>query len=350
MKQKVLSEKRMYAALLARDPEFDGLFVVGVRTTGIFCRSTCSARKPKRENVEFFGTPREALARGYRPCKVCRPLAPRGEAPAWVQRVLQAVETNPQGRMRDTAIRALGVDPNRLRRWFKKTHNMTFQAYLRSLRLGRAFGRLAVGEKVIDTAFGHGYESLSGFADAYKKIVRRGPRASVGGKIIHICQILTPLGPLLAGSVEEGICLLEFTDRRMLERQLAILQKRLAAPLVTSVGPYFRQLEKELQEYFRGERREFGVPLVLPGSDFQRKVWAGLQRIPYGETRSYQDQARAIGCPKAVRAVGRANGENRIAILVPCHRVIGANGEPVGYGGGVWRKKFLLDLERGFKS
>jgi AraC family transcriptional regulator of adaptative response/methylated-DNA-[protein]-cysteine methyltransferase len=154
---------------------------------------------------------------------------------------------------------------------------------------------------------------------------------------------------MLAAATDEGICLLEFVDRRMLETEIEYLSKQLKARFVPGSSKYFDRLNTQLEEYFSGDRKEFDLPLVQPGTPFQQKVWAGLQAIPYGSTQSYKGQAEAIGRPNAVRAVAKANGENRLAILVPCHRVIGANGEMVGYGGGVWRKQYLLKLETGLK-
>jgi AraC family transcriptional regulator of adaptative response/methylated-DNA-[protein]-cysteine methyltransferase len=150
---------------------------------------------------------------------------------------------------------------------------------------------------------------------------------------------------MLAGATDEGICLLEFVDRRMLETQLNRLSKLLHARVVPGSHTHFDKLDTQLGEYFSGKRKEFEIPLVLPGTPFQKKVWAGLQAIPYGSTRSYREQAEFIGSPNAVRAVAKANGDNRLAILIPCHRVIGANGELVGYGGGLSRKQYLLNLE-----
>ena len=342
-----LTENQMYRALLKRDESFEGIFFVAVKTTGIFCRPTCRARKPKRENVEFFHSAREALLRGYRPCKVCTPLAPKGEAPEWVKVILDEINSNGSQRFSDQEIRSLGIDPNRLRRWFKQSHGMTFQAYLRSLRLGTAFGHLANGKKVISTAFDNGYDSLSGFVHSFKKTIGVVPSKSSGKDIIHISQLLTPLGPMMVASVKQGICLLEFIDRKMLETELKDLSKRLDAPLVTSPGPHLKDLKLQLEQYFNRDRKKFDLPLFTPGSDFQNKVWKELREIPYGTTRSYKEQAKALGRPEAVRAVANANGANRIAIIIPCHRVIGADGKLVGYGGGLWRKKRLLELENG---
>lgn len=155
---------------------------------------------------------------------------------------------------------------------------------------------------------------------------------------------------MLAGATEHGLCLLEFVDRRMIETQLKRLQKLFNARLVPGQSKYFDKLNLQLQEYFEGKRQVFTVPLVLNGTEFQQRVWGQLQKIPFGKTKSYQEQAIAIGNPGAVRAVAKANGDNRIAIIIPCHRVIGKNGALVGYGGGMRRKQYLLDLERKFSD
>ena len=340
-------DETLYAALVNRDSSYEGIFVVAVRTTGVFCRPTCTARKPKRENVEFFSTTNEALQHGYRPCKVCRPMEHRGAAPEWLAPLLEEIDAGSGLMMRDADLRSRGLDPSRVRHWFKKHHGMTFQAYLRSLRVGQAFGRIRYGEKVASAAFDSGYESLSGFTDSFKKAAGFSPVKSREGRLVATTRILTPLGPMLAGGTDEGICLLEFADRRMLETQLKRLNKLLGAECVPGPCRHFEALNAQIGEYFAGKRKKFDLPLVTTGTPFQEKVWAGLRKIPYGATRSYGEQAAAIGMPSAVRAVARANGDNRIAIIIPCHRVIGADGKLTGYGGGLWRKKFLLDLEKG---
>jgi AraC family transcriptional regulator of adaptative response/methylated-DNA-[protein]-cysteine methyltransferase len=339
----------LYTALLRRDSTFEGIFVVGVKTTGVFCRPTCRARMPKRQNVEFFGSAQEALAHGYRPCKICTPLEPEGAPPAWLRPLLEEINESPLVKLKDSQLRERGLDPSRVRSWFKKQHGMTFQGYLRMLRIGQAFGRIRHGEKVISTAFQSGYQSLSGFTDSFRKTADFSPSRSQDHHLIPSTRILTPLGPMLAGATDDGICLLEFVDRRMLETQISRLSKLLNARVVPGSHRHFVTLNQQLDEYFSGRRKTFDIPLTLPGTPFQKKVWAGLQAIPYGCTRSYKEQAQAIGSPDAVRAVAKANGDNRIAILIPCHRVIGINGELVGYGGGLSRKQYLLKLESGFK-
>ncbi len=336
----------MYKALVEKDPGFDGLFYAGVTTTGIFCRPVCSARKPQRRNVVFFPTARDALLAGYRPCRVCRPVEPPGATPEPLRKLLAEIEAEPGLRLRDADLRARGLEPAGVRRWFKKNHGLTFQAYARTLRIGAAFGRIRHGETATNAAFDHGWESLSGFGDAFRKVLGDSP-TQTRKATVAVTRMETPLGPMLAGASEQGICLLEFVDRRMIETQLERLGRRLRAVLVPGTSPHFAGLADELRRYFAGELRRFGTPLDLRGTPFQLRVWAGLRSIPYGETRSYAGQARALGAPGAVRAVARANGDNRIAILVPCHRVLGTDGSLTGYGGGLWRKRWLLDLEQG---
>jgi len=335
----------MYRACVEKDSEYEGIFFMAVKTTGIFCRPTCRARKPKIENVEFFGTTREALLHGYRPCKICDPMGYAGDTPEWLKPVLAKIENSDYLRLKDRDLRELGVDPNRVRRWFKKHHGMTFQAYLRTRRVSDAFGRIRHGEKVIDAAFQSGYDSLSGFTETFKKTMGFSPKKSPDKNMIVVNRILSPLGPMLAGATSAGICLLEFVDRRMLETQLKRIKKYFKADLAAGESPYFSVLNQELNEYFEGKRKEFTVPLDVAGTEFQKNVWNVLIGIPYGETRSYKDQAIALGNPKGVRAVAAANGNNAIGIIIPCHRVIGSDGRLVGYGGGLWRKKFLLELE-----
>ncbi len=169
----------------------------------------------------------------------------------------------------------------------------------------------------------------------------------VGSGAVTVGSTDGPLGRLVLGADDSGVCLLEFTDRRRIETQLASLRSAFRRPLVEGDHPMLERLRAQLAEYFDGRRRTFDLPLRLAGTPFQERVWNALLTIPYGEVRSYGEIARAIGAPSAVRAVGRANGTNRIAIVVPCHRVIGADGSIVGYGGGMRRKEWLLGLERG---
>jgi O-6-methylguanine DNA methyltransferase len=157
----------------------------------------------------------------------------------------------------------------------------------------------------------------------------------------------SPVGPLIVGASAGAVCLLHFADEDVLESRLESLRRRHAATLVNAKSPVLDRLRKELGEYFLGQRREFTGELLCPGTQFQERVWHALREIPYGETWSYKDLAVRVGDVLATRAVGAANGENPIAIVIPCHRVVNANGELGGYGGGLWRKRILLDLEKG---
>lgn len=336
----------MLEAFFGRDPSYDGVFVTCVRTTGIFCRPVCPARKPRPENISFMGTPREALLSGYRPCRRCRPLEAAGTPPEWLRPLLDDLEEDPSRRWTDRDVRARGISPERVRRWFKKNHGMTFQAYSRARRLGAALGQVKVGDGVSRAAFEAGWDSLSGFQEAFRRYFGDSPKQLDGATIVHVHRITTPLGPMLVGATDAALSLLEFVDRRMLPTQIARIRKALGAVFVPGSNEVIDETGRQVAEYFRGVRTRFELPLGPCGSDFQRSVWRELERIRYGATLSYADVARAIGRSSAVRAVGRANGMNAIAIVIPCHRVVGSDGKLTGYGGGLWRKKRLLDLER----
>lgn len=345
----VLPTAEMQQAYLERDASYDGLFLLGVRTTGIFCRPTCPARKPLPKNVEYFPTARAALVAGYRPCKRCRPLE-LDDRPPWAATLLDDVERDPSSRITDGDLRARGIDPSTVRRYFLRRYGMTFQAFTRARRLSGILSQIRENRALDTAVFDSGYESHSGFRDAFFRTFGKSPGRYRDGKCVFVSWLRAPLGSLVAGATDEGICLLEFTDRRMLEAQLGAVQRLFEAPVVPGSNEHLEKLRGELAKYFAGSLREFSVPLVYPGTPFQRRVWKELLAITYGETRSYEQIAIAIGDPTAVRAVGRANGLNRIAILIPCHRVVNKNGELGGYGGGLRRKQYLLDLERAFPA
>ena len=335
----------MERAYQRADASYDGVFYLAVRTTGIFCRPSCSARKPKPENVEFFAVAKDAVFAGYRACLRCKPLED-DQAPAWVKTLLARVEKRPTQRIREGDLRQMGVEPARVRRYFESRYGLTFQAYCRARRLSRAFERIRDGQPLDETVFDMGYESHSGFRAAFQKAFGQTPGNATAARQVCLTWVETPIGPMIAGATDAGLCLLEFTDRRMMEAQLATLRKRLGAALTPADHTHLRTLRRELAEYFAGTRREFAVPIDAPGTPFEMRVWKALCQIPFGETRSYADVAVAVASPAAVRAVGRANGLNRIAIVIPCHRVVNKNGELGGYGGGLWRKRRLLHLER----
>ena len=168
--------------------------------------------------------------------------------------------------------------------------------------------------------------------------------------MIKTVKIDTPLGDMVAGATDDGVCLLEFCDRRMLPVEYKDLEKLLKTALVDGDNAHLKMLRRQLSEYFNGTRKVFEISLVTPGTDFQKSVWMELLEIPYGTTRSYQEQAVALSRPGSVRAVANANGMNRISIIIPCHRVIGSDGSLTGYGGGLKRKKWLLDHEKKYSG
>lgn len=341
-----LSFEEKYKTIGTQDPSYEGLFITGVKTTGIFCRPSCRARKPKVENVVFFETAKSALQHGFRPCKICKPMEKLAETPSYIQSLIKELHQNPYLRIKDNDLAERGLEPNHIRRWFKDHHQMTFQAYQRMLRINAAYQKIESGKSVLDSALESGYDSLSGFNESYRSIFGEPPTSSEKKNLLHITRFTTEIGPMFACASSQGLCLLEFTDRRMLETEFKDLRKRLNAVILPGINTYLKQVEVELREYFQGKRKVFNVPLHTPGTDFQQSVWKGLREISYGQTRSYKEQALALNKPNAVRAVASANGQNRIAIIIPCHRVIGSDGKLVGYGGGLHRKKWLLDHEK----
>lgn len=341
-----LSFDQMYQASYEKNSDFEGVFWMGVKTTGIFCRPTCTARKPKPENVEFFDNTKEAILKGYRPCKVCKPLENPDETPVEIQKLMDELSVNPETKFKDVDLIGRGLQPITVKRWFLKHHGMTFHAFQRMYRINSAFKKLQQGENVLDVALENGYESLSGFNDSFKNVFGVSPKNSKMEKIVDLKRIETPLGTMIACANENGICMLEFSDRKALPTELKEISKHFDANIVQGENPHFKTLEKELEEYFEGKLKDFTVPLAPVGTDFQKNVWEILRTIPYGTTRSYQQQADILGNPKAVRAVANANGLNKISIIIPCHRVIGTNGRLTGYSGGIWRKQKLLELEK----
>lgn len=226
---------------------------------------------------------------------------------------------------------------------------MSFTAFQRSLRLGAALGRLRKGTPMSRTALEAGFASESGFREAFERLFGVTPGDAAAGGAERGCLaaawLETPLGPMLAMSSERGLTLLEFVDRRSIETQIEAVRARTKLAVVPVRTPVLEQTERELAEYFAGTRRTFSIPLDPQGTPFERAVWDRLLAIPYGKVSSYAAIAREVGSPGASRAIGRANGCNRIAIVIPCHRVIRSDGALCGYGGGVERKQWLLDHE-----
>ena len=340
-------QEEFYQALLDKNSAYEGIFFVGVSSTGIFCRPTCPARKPKRENCTFFKTAQEALLASFRPCKRCEPLLPPGYLSDQIRKLVEAVESYPEKRWKEKDFEDLCLDPSTARRHFKKHYGMTFVAYARARRMGIALKQIREGGSVIQAQLEAGYESGSGFRDAFSKIMGASPaHINPDGLLLKASWLSTPLGPMLAIGDEKKLYLLEFVDRRGLEREIEALRLKTKAPILPGRTAPITSIEKELDDYFKGRLKAFQTPLYFLGTPFQKTVWDELLRIPYGETRSYQDQASSLGNPAACRAVANANGKNQLAIIIPCHRIIRHNGELGGYGGNPVRKKWLLDHER----
>ena len=334
---------RMWRAFLERDPDFDGLFLVGVSSTRIFCRPTCPARRPKRENVAFFARASEAQSAGFRACKRCHPLE---DAPALVRKLRRLVERSHGRRIGEKQLAQLGIDPSTARRQFQRHLGQSFQAWQRAQRLGAGLASVRNGTRVIEAQLASGFESASGFRAAVERHFGRAPARAAGLRVLQTRWVDSPLGTLLLAADEEGLRLVEFAVEERLEREIAQLRAALGVVLAPGRNSMLVAAEAQLAQYFAGERTRFDLALAPSGTEFERRVWAELGRIPFGETRSYAEVAERIGRAGAQRAVGTANGRNRLAIVIPCHRVIRGDGELSGYGGGVARKRWLLDHER----
>lgn len=275
-----------------------------------------------RENVEFYKDAKSALAEGFRPCKVCRPAENAHSAPLFVELALALVRRDIKFRVSDAQLRQHGISPERVRRWFLQHHGITFQAFQRMQRVNVAPQELKSGRAATDAA----------------------PTQATEVIVIH--RFTTTLGPMFVCATERGVCLLEFTDRRMLETEFRDIQRLFNARIVTGENSHTRQTVKEISEYFAGTRRQFELSVDAPGSDFQQSVWHELRAVPYGQTSHYQAISPGTNKPNALRAVAAANGANRIAIVIPCHRIIGKDGKMTGYGGGISRKEWLIEHER----
>src|SRR6516165_470347 len=235
--------KEMERAVNNRDASYDGIFFVAVRTTGIFCRPSCPSRRTLTKNREYFATAKEAIFAGYRPCKRCRPLETDGRPPEWVAQLLGEVERDPQRRWRDRDLRRLAIDPARARRFFMKHYGMTFQAYCRGRRMNEALQQIKRGARLDDVALGNGYDSHSGFRDAFARTFGRTPGKGRDAGCVVVAWAESPLGPLLMGATDDGVCLLEFTDRRALETQIATVRRRFKCAIVPGDHAHLDQLQ-----------------------------------------------------------------------------------------------------------
>ncbi|WP_300974969.1 bifunctional transcriptional activator/DNA repair enzyme AdaA [Sphingomonas sp. LHG3406-1] len=334
-----IGEEQAWAAFERRDRSFDERFVVAVTTTRIYCRPSCPARRPKREHVLFFGEGREAVSAGYRACLRCKPDEAARDRLA-VTRARSMLDGAQETIRLDALAAAAGYATHHFQRLFTREIGMSPAAYARALRAERVGKALKEAATVTEAIYEAGYSAPSRFYEDAKEKLGMTPSAwrnGGRGETIRWAVVESSVGPLLVAATDKGICRLTFAeDRTALERRFpqATLVHDPEAPLIrAAVEAVARpELAREL-------------PVDVAGTDFQRRVWAELRRIPPGETRSYLDIARALGDPNATRAVGTANGANPVAIIVPCHRVVRNDGSLGGYAGGLERKKALLAAE-----
>ncbi len=330
-----------FAAFDARDRMMDGRFVGAVKTTGIYCKPSCPARRPLRHNVEFFWTATEAAAAGYRACKRCLPDDVARDAVA-VTKAL-ALLGNQESLALDDLAEAVGYAPHHFHRLFKRATGVTPAAYARAQRAKRVETALAANGRVTDAIYDAGYSGPSRFYAETKGRLGMTPSAwknGGAGAVIRWALVPTSLGEMLVAATDKGICRLSFDE------DAAALADRFPHAEILPADAAMAELAKGAVAAVENPARMPDLPLDVAGTAFQEAVWQELRRIPVGETRSYADIAAAVGKPKAVRAAGSANGANNVAVLIPCHRVVRTDGSLGGYAYGLERKQTLLEREK----
>ncbi|WP_017931482.1 bifunctional transcriptional activator/DNA repair enzyme AdaA [Robiginitomaculum antarcticum] len=346
MKQ-TLTDIQKYGIIAAKDKAYDGLFFVGVLSTGIFCRPGCPARVPNPENCQYYDNAAQALKAGFRACKKCHPASFNAQDGPLVRRLITMVEDNPETLWREADLVKAGIDPSTARRQFKRRFGMSFSAYGRARRLALGLKTLAEGGDMIEAQLASGYESESGFRKAFGDTFGGQGHSPLGaaGPKFFVDWIETPFGTMIAVTDAQALYLLEFTDRTKLDRQMHRVANYNRVMITPGRTPVHDQIAEELKQYFAGELTEFNTPIAMSGTDFQKATWHALRRIPHGQTQNYAGLANDLGKPTAFRAVANSNANNALAIVVPCHRVIAKDGTLGGYAGGLERKAALLDLE-----
>ena len=344
-KQIPLADEAAWAAAVAKDRRFDGQFVTGVLSTGIYCRPSCPARPPKRENVRFFADGAGARAAGLRACLRCRPDDIARDQAA-VRAVLDAVQGAGEAPRLDELAALTGYSASHLQRLFTRDMGMSPAAYYRALRSERAARALSGAERVTDAIYDAGYNAPSRFyADSGERMGMAPSAWKDGGRgvTIHWAAVDTSLGRMLVAATAKGVCRLSFDEGR------EALAARFPKAELIEGGEEFEALLADViasVEAPRGIGGQFAhIPLDVQGTAFQEAVWRELRRIPPGETRSYAQIAAAVGKPTAVRATGSANGANNVAVLIPCHRVVRSDGSLGGYAYGLEIKRELLARE-----
>jgi len=341
----VVDDARAWQAVLSRDKAFDGRFVTGVLTTGIYCRPSCSARHPRRENVRFFAGPSAAEAAGLRPCLRCRPNEVARDEEA-VSRALALLSDPEEAPGLSELAATVGYSPAHFQRVFKRAVGLSPTQYLRSRRMELASDALSAGVSVTEAIYEAGYSTPSRFYEASEGRMGMTPSAwRNGGRGVTIrwAVVLTTLGQMLVAATDKGVCRLSFAEGR---EELA---ERFPHAELVEGGEDFAKLVEQVVSAVEQPGESRAIPLDVQGTAFQEAVWQELQRIPAGETRTYAQIAAAIGKPGAVRAAGTANGANNVAVLIPCHRVIRTDGSVGGYAYGEAIKRELLrrESERG---
>lgn len=337
-----IAAEAAWAAFSARDRAFDGRFVVAVRTTRIYCKPSCAARHPKRENVSFHATPESARAAGYRACLRCRP-DEVGRDRVAVAEALTALEAAEDAIPLEVLAGRVGYAPHHFHRLFKRATGVTPAAYARALKARRAAEALGDGS-VTEAIYAAGYSAPSRFYDNAASRLGMAPsawRRGGEGAAIRWAVVATSLGPLLIAATDKGLCRIAFDED---EAALAQLFPNAA---IAAGGAALADLARQVVAAVESPERDADLPLDVRGTAFQEAVWQALRTVPLGETRSYAELAALAGRPGAVRAVGTACGANPVAIAVPCHRITRADGEAGGYAWGPARKRALLARERG---
>ena len=330
-----------WAAFMRRDRAWDGRVIGAVKTTGIYCKPSCPARRPKREHVEFFANGKEARAAGFRPCLRCKPDEVGRDKEA-VARAIELIEQADEAPTLTDLAGAVGYAPHHFQRIFKRDLGVSPAEYARALRNRRTEAALKANGRVTDAVYEAGYSGPSSFYSDAKERLGMTPSAwrdGGRGETIRWTHFASPLGQMLIAATNKGICRLTFDDS---EASLHRLFPK--AEIIKDNGTLKTLVEGALVAIERPIAAP-DLPIDVAGTAFQEAVWRELRKIPAGETRSYADIAAAIGHPKAVRAVGTANGGNHVCVLIPCHRVIRSDGSLGGYGGGIERKKKLLAAE-----
>jgi AraC family transcriptional regulator of adaptative response/methylated-DNA-[protein]-cysteine methyltransferase len=339
-----------WASVAARDPSADGSFVYSVRTTGVYCRPSCPSRRARPENVRFHSTCDDAAAAGFRPCKRCRPDQPsvREEHAARVTRACRLIEASPRAPTLEALAAEAGMSPFHFHRVFKAVTGLTPRAYAAAHRGRRVRETLERSSTVTRAIYDSGYDSGGRFYAASPDLLGMTPTAyRAGGASAEIRFAVgeCSLGSILVARSERGVCaILLGDDPDALARDL---QERFPRATLIGGDPGFEQLVAQVVGFIEAPRLGLDLPLDVQGTAFQQRVWQALREIPPGRTASYTDIARRIGAPAAVRAVAGACAANRLAVAIPCHRVVRNDGALSGYRWGVERKRALLEREAG---